>query len=199
MARRHRRKRRGRRGMVLTSMNYARFMLKLSETKFDARESSDTNIDDAGITILNLNDIAQGIDTNERIGNQLYMQSFFWKSFIQVDGTNESYHYRLILFSPKSADNSASPISTITSLADFDTFNIYKDVSGSTTNGGPDASLTKVIKKRWKPYKTVQYSGTGATTLTKGKLSLAIACSKPAADAGTIDLNFSYRVFYKDP
>lgn len=144
--------------------------------------------------VFELTDILQGDETNERTGNEIQLRSFyarFWCNAVSSSGV----FARFILYSPRLANSNTPPVVTgMGDRIDKDLYVVWLDkwISCSNQQGGGSGLVT--MKKKWKPYMKVIYSGSTGTLVKKNGLYLQIITNVTLK----CQVNGFASVFYKD-
>ncbi len=168
-------------------------LMKNAEPKFHEIDSTVTLTAASSFT-LDLTFIIQGDGQDERIGQSIQATGVYFRAIMGIAGvaTTQPSYTRVILYS-KRQNATTDLLVTGPSLPDFDKYIIWSDklVPNPWTNSISNSMVT--IRKKFKPFMKVLYSGSGSGSVEKNNLRMLMS-----VNTGSIDVNFAVRLYYRD-
>lgn len=150
---------------------------------------------------LELTAIASGSDINQRIGNSIQVTGLNANFNFKINGggagTNQASYARVVLYTPYDVTGSDLDVHSYDQIPKEE----YIVWSDEYVHVGWTNSRFGVIelKKSWKPYMKVLYTGSLSTEISHNKLMCMISSDLgTAAVPRTVDVAFNVRMFYHD-
>lgn len=183
----------------VTRREFPRLLMSHAETKFRTLQDDEVALHQLLPIDLDMTAIDQGDGTNERVGNEIQIQSLFFRcTFSNTLGdttTDKAYYAIATLFSPR--DPTELPPDTLPmQFFDKERYVIWaqKVVPIPWTNNISGGMIT--IKKRWSPYMKAVYDNGQAAFCLKNKLFIQI--STDCHTDSLVDVSYQCRLYYKD-
>lgn len=176
--------------------NFRKAVLKIVDKQIETKHKDGVwnNVDISTTAVSNsLVNINQGVDQDQRIGNQIKLTSVKGDFFFTLNPLRDYHNLRLILYIKKDISGPDLQIQYF-QQPDYDKFTIVKDVLLSLSKYG-ETSKRLSFWKKMSP--VITYDGTTGSTVQKNELNFyyvsdTTVLDNPPKMFGTI------RTFYKD-
>jgi len=148
---------------------------KVVEPKTKALSSQTPTITTTGLNLTHACQIAEGTTQSERIGNQVYLNSFYWKGHVLENSSSTAgTRTRFILYKPR--DNDSRLAVGVDDEVELDEFIVMKDFIVTTDPAKPHAPVTV----SWKGNTKLIYTSTTETSWTSSIYILYIVSDRSA-------------------
>lgn len=191
------RRRNGRKSKFVTKRSLPFQMMKYVEQKFIVLAIADLLLPVPATTanLIHLTAITQGNDQFSRDGNMIQVTGIYAKVTFTAVSSAKIRFFRLIIYSPRIANDINSPVSRVVGLPDPDEFVIWVDklvpcpLPAAATPGG-----VMMVKKKFKPYMKVLYDDATGGSVKKSAIRIALIGSENEA----VNVSLELRLYFKD-
>lgn len=143
-----------------------------------------------------LNNVPQGVDEDNRVGNRMYTTSYYGKFYCHGISSGPC-NMRIVVYTPKDPAASMSGVAYNTHI-DADAYTVWQDIFVPFAAAGPNCKLI-TLKKKWRyPMKTI-FEGSTATAFSAGRLKIYVVSDQSSSDPQQPTIAGHIKCFYKDP
>lgn len=184
---------------LVTRSQLRNFLMKTAETKY-VTGSGNPQVDEANPVSVSMNLIQEGDDVGQRIGNEVYVWSLWFRGYLRWFTTVQPlnpYQFRVIVYIPLDPDDELTATTTVTSIVSKDSFRVLFDKVGRVPWTNSVQGNVFTFKHKFGPFgmKTI-YESSAADSITKNKIRFYVTSDAPSSN--TNQMFYHYSLYFKD-